>query len=81
MVKKIKKLPVLPVLPLRDVVIFPYMVIPLYVGRPQSIAALEHAMSTTKQVFLLGQKDSNIENPEADDLFNVGTIATVLQML
>jgi ATP-dependent Lon protease len=71
----------LPMLPLRDVVIYPHMVLPLFVGRDKSIAALEKAMADDSQVFLLAQLQSSNENPTADDLHRVGTIANVLQML
>lgn len=72
---------ILPVLPLRDVVIFPHMVIPLFVGRPESIKALEAAMQQDKQIFLIAQKDAAIDAPAAADLYTIGTIATVLQLL
>ncbi len=70
-----------PLLPLRDVVVFPHMVIPLFVGRTESIKALEMAMDQEKQIFLVAQKDPAIDVPKQDDIFPVGTIATVLQML
>lgn len=71
----------LPLLPLRDVVVFPSMVIPLFVGRAKSIAALEDAMEQDKRVMLVAQKDASHDNPEADDLNQVGTIANILQLL
>lgn len=71
----------LPVLPLRDVVVFPHMVIPLFVGRAESIRALEDAMSREKQVFLTAQKDPSIDTPKNNDLYSVGTVATILQLL
>lgn len=71
----------LPVLPLRDVVVYPSMVIPLFVGRAKSIAALEHATANDKKVFLVAQKDAKSDDPKRDDLYEVGTVATVLQML
>lgn len=71
----------LPVLPLRDVVVFPHMVIPLFVGREKSIAALEEAMADEKKVFLVAQKDANHDDPAPEDLYEIGTIATILQML
>ncbi len=71
----------LPVLPLRDVVVYPSMVIPLFVGRAKSIAALEHATANDKKVFLVAQKDAKSDDPKRDDLYQVGTVATVLQML
>jgi len=71
----------LPLLPLRDVVVFPNMLIPLFVGRSESIAALETAMEMGKQVFLVAQKDAAIDVPSFDDLYSTGTIATILQLL
>ncbi|WP_434777464.1 endopeptidase La [Neisseria sp. Ec49-e6-T10] len=71
----------LPVLPLRDVVVFPHMVLPLFVGRDYSIAALEQAMDNDSPVFLLAQKNPNQEEPSPDDLYQIGTVATILQML
>jgi ATP-dependent Lon protease len=72
---------VLPVLPLRDVVIFPHMVIPLFVGREKSIAALEEAMANDKQILLVAQKDASEDEPEADGIHEVGTLSTILQLL
>ena len=71
----------LPVLPLRDIVVFPQMIVPLFVGRDKSVAALEAAMLGDKTVFLLSQKNPGDEDPGAADLYDVGTIATVLQLL
>lgn len=71
----------LPLLPLRDVVVFPHMVIPLFVGRGESIQALETAMKGTKQVFLVAQKDANVDVPQRNDLYRLGTVATILQLL
>ena len=71
----------IPVLPLRDVVIFPHMVIPLFVGRERSINALERAMNEDKQVLLVAQKDSSVDEPGAEDLHAVGTVSTILQLL
>ena len=68
-------------LPLRDVVVYPHMVLPLFVGRPKSIAALEAAMANDDPVFLLAQLDPNTEDPKAEDLHQTGTIAQVLQVL
>jgi ATP-dependent Lon protease len=70
-----------PLLPLRDVVVFPHMVIPLFVGRPKSIKALEAAMEAGKQILLVAQKSAQKDEPSTDDLYEVGCIATVLQML
>ena len=71
----------LPLLPLRDVVVFPSMVIPLFVGRAKSIAALEDAMAQDKRVMLVAQKDASHDNPDASDLNQVGTVANILQLL
>ena len=71
----------LPVLPLRDVVVYPSMVIPLFVGRAKSIAALEHATANDKKIFLVAQKDAKSDDPSREDLYDIGTVATVLQML
>ncbi len=71
----------LPLLPLRDVVVYPHLVIPLFVGRAKSVKALELASDGNKQIFLVAQKSANKDEPEASDLYEVGTIATVLQML
>ncbi|MFL0809457.1 MAG: endopeptidase La [Agarilytica sp.] len=71
----------IPLLPLRDVVVYPHMVIPLFVGRAKSIAALECAMSDDKQVLLVAQKHASVDEPQKDDLYASGTIATVLQLL
>jgi len=71
----------LPLLPLRDIVIFPYMVTPLFVGRTQSIGALENASDNDKFIFLLSQKDPKNDSPEEDDLYQVGTVGKVLQLL
>lgn len=71
----------LPLLPLRDVVVSPHMVIPLFVGRSKSICALETAMDEGKQILLVAQRSASKDEPEAEDLYNVGTVAAVLQML
>ena len=71
----------LPLLPLRDVVVYPHMVLPLFVGRERSIEALEHAMSGSKQVLLVAQREAGDDNPGVDDLYQVGTISTILQLL
>ncbi|WP_096085844.1 endopeptidase La [Agaribacterium haliotis] len=71
----------LPLLPLRDVVVYPHMVIPLFVGREKSIQALEQAMLEDKQVILVAQKNASVDEPGADDLFPFGTVASVLQLL
>lgn len=71
----------MPLLPLRDVVVYPHLVIPLFVGREKSVNALEIASNTNKQILLVAQKSANKDEPDANDLYDVGTIATVLQML
>ncbi|MGR4896308.1 endopeptidase La [Stenotrophomonas sp. LARHCG68] len=71
----------LPVLPLRDVVVFPHMVIPLFVGRDKSMQALERAMEADKRILLLAQKSAETDDPAAADLYTVGTLAQVLQLL
>ena len=72
---------VLPVLPLRDVVVYPHMVIPLFVGREKSIEALEAAMAGGKEILLLAQRKASDDEPNAKDLFSIGTVASILQML
>ena len=71
----------LPILPVRDIVIFPYMILPLFVGRDMSIKAIEKAMETNKLILLVSQKDVNIESPTKDDMYSVGTVGTILRML
>ena len=71
----------IPVLPLRDVVVYPHMVIPLFVGREKSIQCLEAAMDNNKQVLLVAQKQAETDEPTVSDLFEVGTVATILQLL
>lgn len=71
----------LPVLPLRDVVVFPHMVIPLFVGRARSIKALEAAMTGGKNILLVAQKDATQDSPAPDDIYRVGTVASILQLL
>ncbi|MBW1828432.1 MAG: endopeptidase La [Deltaproteobacteria bacterium] len=70
-----------PLLPLRDVVVFPNMVVPLFVGREKSIKALEHAMSLEKKIFLSAQKDAKVDDPSPKDIYDIGTLGTVLQLL
>ena len=70
-----------PVLPLRDIVVFPHMVVPLFVGREKSVRALDSVMSENKQILLLTQKTSGTEDPTPKDLYQIGTMATVLQLL
>ena len=71
----------LPVLPLRDIVVFPNSTTPLFVGREKSINALDFAMNESKKIVLLSQKNPDIDNPDEKDLYSVGTIAEVLQLL
>ena len=73
--------PPTPVLSLRDVVVYPYMVIPLFVGRERSILALDKAMDVEKRIILVTQRSAELDDPESKDLFDVGTLATVLQLL
>jgi ATP-dependent Lon protease len=70
-----------PILPLRDVVVYPHMVVPLFVGREKSILALEYAMEGNKQVVLVAQRDPTEDNPALENLYDVGTLASILQML
>ena len=70
-----------PLLPLRDIVVFPGMVVPLFVGREKSVAALEAAMAGNKDIFLLAQLDPGCDDPDRDDLYDTGVIASVLQLL
>jgi len=71
----------LPVLPVRDIVVFPYMIIPLFVGRDISIKAIDHALNTNRMVVLMSQKDINVEAPLPDDLYSVGTVCMIIRML
>ena len=72
---------VYPVLPLRDIVVFPHMIVPLFVGREKSVRALEDVMSDDKQILLVAQKDASQDDPSSDDIYRVGTVSTVLQLL
>ena len=71
----------LPVLPVRDIVVFPYMIIPLFVGREISIKAIDHALSTNRMILLLTQKDLSIENPSVNDLYTIGSVGMIMRML
>jgi len=71
----------LPVLPLRDIVVFPHMIVPLFVGRDKSIAALEEVMMADKKILLSAQKDANDDEPTTESIYEIGTIATVMQLL
>ncbi|MBO6577496.1 MAG: endopeptidase La [Thalassospira sp.] len=70
-----------PVLPLRDIVVFPHMIVPLFVGREKSVRALEDVMREDKQILLVTQKDAGLDDPAVEDLYEIGTVATVLQLL
>ena len=70
-----------PILPLRDVVVYPHMVIPLFVGREKSIVALDEAMNSDKQILLVAQKQADVDEPTLDDIYELGTLATILQLL
>ena len=70
-----------PVLPLRDVVVYPHMVIPLFVGREKSIVALDRAMNADKKILLIAQQKADLDDPQPEDLYDIGTLATILQLL
>ena len=70
-----------PVLPLRDIVVFPHMIVPLFVGREKSVHALEDAMRDDKQILLVAQRDAGEDDPGEGDIYPVGTVASVLQLL
>ncbi|AEI15525.1 anti-sigma H sporulation factor, LonB [Flexistipes sinusarabici DSM 4947] len=72
---------ILPLLPVRDMVVFPYMVLPLYVGRDASIAAVDEALSGERMIFFSSQKNAEIEEPDVQDIYNIGTVALILRML
>ena len=71
---------VLPLLPLRDLVVFPYMIVPLFIGREQSINSLEEAVNSNSLIFVVSQKDPEVERPDIEDLYSVGTIAKMIQI-
>ncbi|MDX8407755.1 MAG: LON peptidase substrate-binding domain-containing protein, partial [Mariprofundaceae bacterium] len=71
----------LPILPLRDIVVFPYMIVPLFVGRDKSVKALEEVMQSGKTILLVAQKDAAHDDPGAEDLFDIGTLGNILQLL
>jgi ATP-dependent Lon protease len=71
----------LPILPLRDVVVYPHMVIPLFVGREKSVVALDQAMAAGKEILLVAQTRADVDDPSAEDVYEIGTIATILQLL
>ncbi len=71
----------LPVLPLRDIVVFPHMIVPLFVGARESVRALEAVMKDDKQILLVAQKNAAQDDPSIDDIYRVGTVSTILQLL
>ena len=72
---------IMPVLPLRDVVVYPHMVIPLFVGREKSIRALDVAMQYSKKILLVAQKSAEVDDPQMDDIHRIGTVSSILQLL
>ena len=72
---------ILPLLPVRDVVVYPYMILPLFVGREISIAAVDHALSRDRLIFLATQKEVSDEDPAPEAIYNVGTVAMIMRML
>src|SRR5579872_697169 len=72
---------IIPVLPLRDVVVYPHMVIPLFVGRAKSVQALENAVSNSRRILLVAQKEAAEDSPKDTDLYKIGTVANILQLL
>ena len=74
-------LPILPILPLRDIVVFPHMIVPLFVGREKSVSALENVLAQDKQILLVAQKNATDDDPTPKDIYTVGTVSTVLQLL
>ena len=72
---------VFPVLPLRDIVVFPHMIVPLFVGREKSVKALEEVMQDDKQILLSSQMDPSVDEPKSDGIYKVGVLANVLQLL
>ena len=78
---KLEPADLLPVLPLRDIVVFPHMIVPLFVGREKSVRALENVMNEDKQILLVTQKKAGDDDPLPEDIFSVGTVGTVLQLL
>src|SRR4030043_1264637 len=73
--------PILPLLAVRDVVVFPNMVLPLFVGRETSVLAIEAALAQDRLIFLATQKDQSVENPEPEDIYSVGTVSLILRLL
>src|SRR4051812_45764235 len=81
MIKKSDQTQIYSLLPLRDIIVFPHMVVPLFVGREKSIRALEEAMSSRKQIILSAQKKAQNNNPDEKDIFQLGTLANIIQLL
>src|SRR5262249_20907994 len=79
--KKAEKIRTAPLLPLRDIIVFPHMVVPLFVGREKSIAALEEAMAADKELVLAAQKKAKTHDPRDTDIFRVGTVGHIIQLL
>ena len=71
----------LPLLPLRDIIVFPHMVVPLFVGRDKSLAALEEAMAGDKQILLAAQRRAKTDDPNEEDIFSIGTVGHIIQLL
>jgi len=71
----------IPLLPLRDIIVFPHQVVPLFVGREKSIAALEEAMGSGKEILLAAQRKAKTNDPDPDDIYRIGTIASIIQLL
>src|SRR5438105_6168280 len=72
---------VLPVLPTPDIVVFPYMIVPLFVNRERSAKAVDHALAENRMIMLVSQKDTNVDDPKAADLYNFGTVSVIMRML
>jgi len=72
---------IIPVLPVRDIVVFPYMIVPLFVGRDVSIKAIDHSLNTNRLILLLAQKEMSVENPNPEDLYGAGTVCMIMRML
>src|SRR5271154_3724745 len=79
--KDAKRGRMVPLLPLRDIIVFPHMVVPLFVGREKSINALEKAMAEDKEIVLAAQKKAKTNEPGPEDIFDVGTVGTIIQLL
>ena len=79
--EKVAKGDLMAVLPLRDIVVFPHMIVPLFVGREKSVRALEAVMKEDKQILLVAQKNASQDDPSTDDIYRVGTVSTILQLL